>query len=140
VPHKLDVSVRLADVPRFADEVRATVARVDAGALVVLYGHLGDGNVHVNVLGPGPDDERVDDAVLELVGSYGGSISAEHGVGVAKRRHIDLCRSADKLALMDAVKLAFDPGRILNPGCTLPDQPRSPLRSPAGTGLPLTGL
>ncbi len=53
---------------------------------MILFGHLGDGNVHVNVLGADPDDPRVDDAVLELVLECGGTISAEHGVGVAKAR------------------------------------------------------
>ncbi len=52
---------------------------------MILFGHVGDGNLHVNVLGPPPDDPAVDDAVLDLVTEMGGSISAEHGIGVAKR-------------------------------------------------------
>jgi len=120
VPHKLDVSVRIADVPRFADEVRARIAAVDPAAETILYGHLGDGNVHVNVLGPAPDDERVDAVVLELVAAYGGSISAEHGVGVAKRDHLHLTRSPGEIAAMRRVKAALDPHGILNPGCVLP--------------------
>jgi FAD/FMN-containing dehydrogenase len=120
VPHKLDVSVRIADVPRFADEVRARIAAVDPAAETILYGHLGDGNVHVNVLGPAPDDERVDEAVLELVAAYGGSISAEHGVGIAKRDHLHLTRSPEEIAAMRRVKAALDPVGILNPGCVLP--------------------
>lgn len=120
VPHKLDVSVRIADVPRFADEVRATVAAVDAGAETILYGHLGDGNVHVNVLGPAPDDERVDEAVLKLVADHGGSISAEHGVGIAKRDHLHLTRGAEEILAMRRLKAALDPIGILNPDCVLP--------------------
>ena len=85
MPHKLDVSVPLAALGAFVDEVRAVVARVAPGAEVFVFGHLGDGNVHVNVLGPDPDDERVDEAVLRLVARLGGTISAEHGVGMAKR-------------------------------------------------------
>jgi FAD/FMN-containing dehydrogenase len=120
VPHKLDVSVRVPDVPRFAEEVRARIAAVDAAAETILYGHLGDGNVHVNVLGPAADDERVDEAVLELVAAFGGSISAEHGVGVAKRDHLHLSRGAGEIAAMRRLKAALDPVGILNPGCVLP--------------------
>ncbi|HZV74970.1 MAG TPA: FAD-binding oxidoreductase [Conexibacter sp.] len=121
VPHKLDVSVRVGDVPRFAADVRACVAAADPDAAVVLYGHLGDGNVHVNVLGPAPDDERADDAVLALVAAYGGSISAEHGVGVAKRERLHLSRSRDEIAAMGRLKAALDPRGILNPDVVLPD-------------------
>jgi FAD/FMN-containing dehydrogenase len=121
VPHKLDVSVPIAAVPRFAAEVRACVERIDPAAETILFGHLGDGNVHVNVLGPAPDDERVDTAVLELVATYGGSISAEHGVGRAKRRWLALSRTADELRLMAGVKRAFDPDGVLGPGVLLPE-------------------
>jgi FAD/FMN-containing dehydrogenase len=120
VPHKLDVSVPISDVPRFADAVRERIAAADPAAETILYGHLGDGNVHVNVLGPAPDDERVDEAVLELVAEHGGSISAEHGVGIAKRDHLHLSRGADEIAAMRRLKAALDPAGILNPGCVLP--------------------
>ena len=79
-------------MPRFVAEVRELIAALDAPAELIVYGHLGDGNVHVNVLGPDADDARVDVAVLELVARYGGSISAEHGVGVAKREYLHLSR------------------------------------------------
>jgi len=122
VPHKLDVSVRIPDVPRFVAEVRERVAVADPAAEVIIYGHLGDGNVHVNVLGPERDDERVDTAVLELVAGYGGSISAEHGIGVAKRDFLHLSRGAAEIEAMHRVKRALDPGWILNPGCVLPER------------------
>ena len=89
------------------------------GARTILYGHLGDGNLHVNVIGPEPDDERVDEAVLELVGEFGGSISAEHGVGVAKARFLPLTRPAGEIAAMRAIKAALDPRATLNPGAVL---------------------
>jgi FAD/FMN-containing dehydrogenase len=120
VPHKLDVSVRIADLPRFCAAVRATISAVDPAAETTLYGHLADGNVHVNVLGPAPDDPRVDDAVLELVAAFGGSISAEHGVGLAKSRHLHLCRSPGEIAAMRRLKAALDPRGTLNPGRVLP--------------------
>ena len=91
------------------------------GERVILFGHLGDGNVHVNVLGRrGPDDLRVDDAVLELVLSCGGTISAEHGVGVAKARWLERARGAAEVAAMRAIKEALDPQELLNPGAVLP--------------------
>ena len=84
-----------------------------------LFGHLGDGNVHVNVLGPGPDDEAADEAVLGLAARLGGTISAEHGVGVAKARFLGLVRSEAELGAMRAIKGALDPASLLNPGCVL---------------------
>jgi FAD/FMN-containing dehydrogenase len=116
VPHKLDVSVPIAALPRFARKVREVIAGVDERAEVLLWGHLGDGNVHVNVLGPPPDDERVDEAVLELVASLGGSISAEHGIGVAKTRWLSLTRSESEIRAMRAIKQALDPLGMLSPG------------------------
>ena len=90
------------------------------GARVVIFGHLGDGNVHVNVLGPDPDDHVVDEAVLRLAADCGGTISAEHGVGVAKARWLALTRSPGELAAMAAIKRALDPDGLLNPGAVLP--------------------
>src|SRR5512133_2909069 len=86
IPHKLDVGVPLARLPEFAARVVDEVARVAPGARPIVFGHLGDGNVHVNVLGPDPDDHAVDEAILRLAADCGGTISAEHGVGVAKAR------------------------------------------------------
>ena len=78
--------------------------------------YLGDGNLHVNVLGPSPDDDRVDDAVLELVLELGGSVSAEHGIGRAKVAWLERDRGAGTVAAMRAIKHALDPAAILNPG------------------------
>ena len=119
VPHKLDVTLPFDALAEFVDDVRATVAAVDPSARVVVFGHVGDGNLHVNVLGPAPDDEHVDHAVLELVARLGGSISAEHGIGVAKRADLPLVRTEAELAAMRALKHALDPAGILNPGVLL---------------------
>lgn len=119
IPHKLDVTLPSVSIAAFVDEVQALAARL--GARVFLFGHLGDGNLHVNVLGPASDDESVDDAVLNLVASYSGSVSAEHGIGRAKRRWLSLCRSPAEIAAFRAVKHALDPAGILNPGVLLPD-------------------
>jgi FAD/FMN-containing dehydrogenase len=115
VPHKLDVSLPLAALAPFAAEVAAAVAPARA----ILWGHLGDGNLHVNVLGPPAEDHAVDEAVLRLVAAHGGSISAEHGVGVAKRAWLGLTRSAEEIAAMRAIKAALDPAGVLNPGAVL---------------------
>jgi len=120
IPHKMDVGVPLARLPAFADRVRAEVARLAPGAQVILFGHLGDGNVHVNVLGLEPDDETVDEAVLVLAAEHGGTISAEHGVGRAKARWLALARSPGELRAMEAIKRALDPDGMLNPGVLLP--------------------
>jgi FAD/FMN-containing dehydrogenase len=119
IPHKLDVGVPLARLPEFASRVVAEVARVAPGARPIVFGHLGDGNVHVNVLGPDPDDHTVDEAILRLAADCGGTISAEHGVGVAKARWLALTRSPGELQAMAAIKRALDPDGILNPGAVL---------------------
>jgi FAD/FMN-containing dehydrogenase len=119
VPHKLDVTLPQARLADFEAEVRRVVAESAPGSRLVLFGHVGDGNLHVNVVGPPSDDERVDDAVLRLVASMDGSISAEHGVGRAKVRWLGLSRTATELAAMRAIKGALDPAGLLNAGVLL---------------------
>jgi FAD/FMN-containing dehydrogenase len=113
IPHKLDVALPLARLADFEDRC---VALVGERARLFLYGHLGDGNLHVNLIGPSPDDESLDEAVLRLVVEMGGSISAEHGIGRAKAHLLPLDRGAGDLAAMRAIKAALDPAGILNPG------------------------
>lgn len=120
VPHKLDVTLPVARLVEFERHVRAVVGRLAPAARCVLFGHLGDGNLHVNVIGPARDDDRVDEAVFELVAAMDGSISAEHGIGVAKRELLPQNRSAEELAVFRALKDALDPAGILNPGVLLP--------------------
>lgn len=124
VPHKLDVTLPMTALAEFAGAVRSEVAaalgRGGPETRLVLFGHVGDGNLHVNMIGPDPDDHRGDDAVLRMVIERGGSISAEHGVGVAKLDFVTAARSAGDLEVMRRVKAALDPGGILNPGVLLP--------------------
>ena len=119
VPHKMDVGVPLARLADFLERVPELVEARAPGSRTFLFGHLGDGNVHVNVLGPDPADEAVDVAVLELAAELGGTISAEHGVGVAKAAHLGLVRDAGQIEAMRALKRALDPGGLLNPGAVL---------------------
>jgi FAD/FMN-containing dehydrogenase len=115
VPHKLDVAVAPGTMADFLDALPAVVG----DAQVIAFGHAGEAAVHVNVLGPAPDDETVDDAVLQLVVAMGGSISAEHGIGRAKTRWLSLAQSPDEQALRQRIKTAFDPDGIMNPGVLL---------------------
>jgi FAD/FMN-containing dehydrogenase len=121
VPHKLDVAVPLAALPGFVADVRARVAALAPHAQVAIFGHVGDGNLHVNVLGLDADDRAIDRAVLELAAAAHGTIAAEHGVGRAKVSDLGLVRGAGELAAMRAVKQALDPGGTLNPGVVLGD-------------------
>ena len=116
VPHKLDVSVPLTRYAELVERAPEAVRTVDPAARTIVYGHIADGNLHVNVLGPLPDDERVDDAVFELVLELGGSVSAEHGIGVAKVDWLVRDRGEAAVSAMRAIKRAWDPAGILNPG------------------------
>jgi FAD/FMN-containing dehydrogenase len=123
VPHKLDVCLPVAGLPAFVDALGPVLDQVVAaapGARSFVYGHVGDGNLHINVLGLPDDDESLDEAVLTLVAAHHGSIAAEHGVGVAKVAWLHLSRSTAELAAMREIKRAFDPSGILNPGVLLP--------------------
>jgi FAD/FMN-containing dehydrogenase len=120
VPHKLDVAVPVSRLAAYADQVREAILAAAPDASVYLYGHLLDGNLHVNVLGPAPEDETVDDRILELAIAMGGTISAEHGIGVAKVGWLERDRGAADVAAMRAIKRALDPGWMLNPGVLLP--------------------
>jgi FAD/FMN-containing dehydrogenase len=120
IVHKADVTLPHAQLAGFADEVVHVVERTAPGATTLVYGHLADGNLHVNVVGPAPDDDRPIDAVLELVLRDGGSISAEHGIGSAKRHWLVAQRGAAAVDAMRSIKAALDPDGILNPGVLLP--------------------
>ena len=119
-PHKLDVTVPAGALAAFLEEVPSVVAAVEPGARTWLFGHVCDGNVHVNVTGVAPGDLGVDDAVLRHVARLGGSISAEHGIGTAKRAWLPLGRTAAEIAAFRALKNALDPDGILNPNVLLP--------------------
>jgi glycolate oxidase subunit GlcD len=123
-PYKNDISVTVAKVPDFVEEVDAIVQANYPDFEIVWFGHIGDGNMHLNILKPGdlPKEEffarcnNVSKWVFEIVEKYNGSISAEHGVGRTKKAYLGYSRSAEEIALMKAVKAAFDPNGIMNPG------------------------
>jgi FAD/FMN-containing dehydrogenase len=119
VVHKMDVTLPTAELAGFCDDVPAAIARRWPEATTFVYGHVGDGNVHVNVVG-GPAGDEIDDLVLAEVVDRGGSISAEHGIGIAKKRWLARNRSTAEIAAMRAIKQALDPSAILNPNVLLP--------------------
>jgi FAD/FMN-containing dehydrogenase len=119
--HKLDVTLPHGELAAFVHDIPGLVAGVADTATVWLFGHVGDGNVHVNVTGVAPGDERIDDVVLRAAVSRGGSISAEHGIGRAKVRWFHLAHTAAEIDAMRALRRAFDPDGICNPGVLLPD-------------------
>jgi FAD/FMN-containing dehydrogenase len=122
IPHKMDVAVPLARIAEFRAELDEAVRAAAGGAgppRVFVFGHIGAGNLHVNVVGPDPADGAVDEAVMRLAAAYGGTISAEHGIGRAKAALLHLSRSGPEIAVMRAVKRAFDPDGLLNPGVLL---------------------
>ncbi|MGF7239234.1 MAG: FAD-binding oxidoreductase [Frankia sp.] len=119
VPVNLDVAVPLTTLPAVVADLPATIAGAAPSARMILFGHVNEGNLHVNLLDAGPDAEAVSDAVLRLVASYGGSISAEHGIGRAKRPWLHLSRSPAEIAMMRAIRSGLDPAGRLNPGVLL---------------------
>jgi FAD/FMN-containing dehydrogenase len=121
IPHKIDVAVpvgRLADFRAGLDE---TVRAAGTGpAEVIVFGHIGVGNLHVNVLGPDPADDRVDVAVARLAAACGGRVAAEHGVGRSKAGWLSWSMPAAQISAMVSIKAALDPAGLLNPGVLLP--------------------
>lgn len=121
VPVKLDVAVPLTSLAETVDALPDAITDAAPHARTILFGHVNEGNLHVNVLDAVDDAEAVSDAVLKVVATFGGSISAEHGVGRAKREWLHLSRSAVEIAMMRSIKNALDPRALLNPGVLLPD-------------------
>lgn len=124
---KHDISVTTSELPHFIVEGAAAVARIVPGGQLVAYGHLGDGNLHFNVTRPreGGDAEfmaraaDINRAVHDLVASYGGSFSAEHGIGQLKRGELIRYKHPVALDLMRSIKRTLDPKGIMNPGKVL---------------------
>ncbi len=123
-PYKNDISVMIRHVPDFINDIDAIVAREYPDWLVVWFGHIGDGNLHLNILKPDHlsiEDfvqrcQAVNTQVFAVVQRYRGSISAEHGVGLLKKPYLGYTRSPEEMVYLRAIKQAFDPYGIMNPG------------------------
>ena len=125
---KHDISVPVAAIPDFLAKATPAVLAVLPGARPVSFGHLGDGNLHFNFNSQSAGDDpaflaqwdEVQQVVHDIVKEFGGSISAEHGIGAMKVASLPRYKSHEELDAMRALKLAFDPKNILNPGKTVP--------------------
>lgn len=115
-PLKFDVSLPLSGISKFARDATRLVAEHAPEAIPVLFGHIGEGNLHLNVLRCGPDAERgLYAPMMELIARLGGNVSSEHGVGTRKRDYLAMSRTDADIAAMRTVKSAFDPTGFLNP-------------------------
>lgn len=123
-PYKNDISVRIGAVPAFLQEMQALLLHEYPDMEVVWFGHIGDGNLHINVLKPATLDdaafiarcEHVTKLLAATLQRHGGSISAEHGIGLVKKAYLVSTRSEAEIALMRHVRQVFDPKGILSPG------------------------
>jgi glycolate oxidase subunit GlcD len=123
-PYKNDISVVVSKVPPFLREIEEVVNREYPDFEIIWFGHIGDGNLHLNILKPDALEKeiffeqcaKVSTWVFEIVEKYQGSVSAEHGVGMTKKPYLEYTRSAAEISYMRAVKAAFDPNNIMNPG------------------------
>lgn len=121
--HKTDVAVAVADLPEFASRLEREVAPLFPGKLY-LFGHVGDGNLHVNVMKPPAMEpaafweqvNRADPQLYGLLQSMSGSVSAEHGIGLLKKKALPFSRGPQEIEAMRSLKRALDPQGLLNPG------------------------
>ena len=132
---KHDISVPVSRIPDFVAATDHLLAQAIPGVRLVNFGHLGDGNLHYNVQAPETMDaalflqqheEQVNHLVFDSVQAFGGSISAEHGVGSLKLAHLEQHKSPVALSMMRAIKLALDPAGLLNPGRVIRNKYNSP--------------
>ncbi|MCB0351303.1 MAG: FAD-binding oxidoreductase [Bdellovibrionales bacterium] len=123
-PYKNDVSVRVSRVPEFLIEMSDIIKKEHPDFEVVWFGHVGDGNLHINILKPdglSSDDfvkkcKQVDRVMFNMIERLEGSVSAEHGVGLVKKAFLSSTRSEAEISLMKEIKKVFDPDQIINPG------------------------
>ena len=112
VPLKLDIAVPVSEVDGFL----ARLAPITRSYQTLVWGHIGEGSLHVNVVGHDTRDDVIDERILTLAVEHGGTISAEHGIGIAKARFLRLSRTAEEIDVMRAIKSAIDPLNLMNPG------------------------
>ena len=123
-PYKNDISVVVSKVPGFLQEIDAVVTEHYPDFEIIWFGHIGDGNLHLNILKPedmANEDffekcQQVNKWVFEIVERYQGSVSAEHGVGMTKKPYLQYTRSEAEIAYLRGIKKVFDPNGIMNPG------------------------
>jgi FAD/FMN-containing dehydrogenase len=123
-PYKNDVSVRISAMPAFLEETQKLLGEAYPHFDVVWFGHIGDGNLHINVLKPDDLDdtefvsqcEQVTKLLAVSLKRHEGSISAEHGIGLVKKGYLESTRSAAEIEMMRGIKRVLDPEGLMNPG------------------------
>ena len=125
-PHKFDIGVPIGRLAEFIERVEVAQDELQE-ARWFLFGHLGDGNLHVNVIADEASHEELAALVFGIVAGCGGTISAEHGIGVEKTRWMHLVHTPAELATMAALKRALDPRGLLNPGVAVPPGTAGPI-------------
>jgi FAD/FMN-containing dehydrogenase len=122
-PHvSFDIGLSVAGMDAYARDCRQALAQALPGCVSCFYGHIADGNMHIIACVPGADPQPfslINGIVYDLVRTHGGTISAEHGIGVLKKPYLSYTRSPEELGLMQKIKAALDPATILNPGKVL---------------------
>jgi FAD/FMN-containing dehydrogenase len=112
-----DVSLPVTDIGVFASDLDKRLKNKYNNIGVLLFGHIGDNNLHVCAYtGREEDKAKINEDIMLMIGEYSGAISAEHGIGVLKRDFLPLSRTNNEIALMKTIKQAMDPKNILNPG------------------------
>ncbi len=117
--HNFDVSVPIEEMPGYVRTIRASLAAAVPGIRVWVFGHIADGNLHVAVSAGEAHEasfDAVEQCVYEPLRAFSGAISAEHGIGLERKQHLGISRSAAEISVMRALKKALDPRGILNPG------------------------
>lgn len=115
-PLKFDVALPLSEIAAFADDADRLLAGLAPDSVRLLFGHLGEGNLHLNVLRCAAAAEaQVYPAMMDLIAAHGGNVSSEHGVGSRKRAYLPMSREPADIDVMRTVKAALDPQRLLNP-------------------------
>ena len=115
IPLKLDVTIPLGNLPHFLDGIDTICGNINPLSLPYVFGHVADGNMHLNILQSEPNVAEMEEEILKFVVSLEGSISAEHGIGRAKAPYLHLQRNEHEISLFREMKKAFDPKGILNP-------------------------
>lgn len=114
----LDVSIAINRMDLYVKTIVARIKEIDPGAFTIVFGHAGDGNLHVELHHEHTPDRRqeLERLAYQITSEFGGSISAEHGIGIVKRPYLKMSRTREEIETMRTLKRALDPNNILNPG------------------------